>query len=194
MKIKHKKVSLLASTLITFGSLAGGANAALTLTVNVTDSTFAFSGSATGTPQFFFSDGRIAWSISNVDPGTSVANGSFFYQNDVAFSTDTGTPGGLFHDTQFTANATGNGTVIIELEVSETGSQTLTGNNAFQSYNGLGASKSLLESLNGATMSATGGHGMGDLTVQVITTPEPSSALLLGLGGLGFLVRRKRAH
>lgn len=188
MKFTKSLIAAASALVLTLGQSHG----ALTLTVNTADSTFAFSGSETGTPQFFFSDGRIAWSISNISPGFMEPNGSFFYQNDVAFSTNVGTPGGLFHDTQFTANSTNGGTVIIELEVSETGSQTLTGNNVFQSYSGLGASGALLALLDGSTLSAIDGHGFGGLNVQVINVPEPSSMLLLSLGCFGVVLRRSR--
>ena len=36
-------------------------------------------------------------------------------------------------------------------------------------------------------------HGISGDTISFVAVPEPSSALLVGLGGIGLLVRRRRA-
>ena len=44
------------------------------------------------------------------------------------------------------------------------------------------------------TWDSTGGAGGNSITVDNVSlVPEPSSALLLGLAGLGFISRRRRA-
>lgn len=208
MKLKHSAVATHAATLITFGSLTGGANAALitvnglnTQRIDITYSSFpdftwefindSFGGSyifATGlgyTSQeaSFTLGGPPAQTFSSttgLNLNELESNAYTFWNASSGFSE--GLPGnGIYYvsggfntnaNSSFTtAQLAANSHLVMKVQVSEIFSE-----NRFLGY------------------VYDDGQQAVDFTtaVSLLSVPEPSSALLLGLGSLGIIMRRRR--
>ncbi len=197
MKTKHNTLATLAATLITFGSFAGGVNAATIFSFSFTDNTPA--------PLVLSSDG-IDLRLSNptgLDGSTQDLRNAL---GGLAFS-DTVTHGQielLFgQDVRLVsfvvsnAESDGNGdffnlnqgmTTSLNNPVDQLG--TFTFNNSGNIY--LANTPIILQTgdlIEGRT-SEPEAWSISSLTVQAI--PEPSSAFLIGVGVFGFAARRRR--
>ena len=224
MKIRQKKVASLAATLITFGSLAGGANGAV-LTFDIDGLT-----DSLGVDQ------------SYGDRITTTTSGSFTYGSAEGFTPNVEVSYGD-NDPSFWTAGYGNLTNVLYDETDVTGFITISfvadpgfevvlhgfdlatfsGSDDTIDLVGVGVaplSSSLFEDTN-AVISATtstvynfltplqdselvitidarniGGLsdniGIDNITFSQVAIPEPSSALLLGLGALGIVARRRR--
>ena len=204
MKNTLKSVRTLAATLITFGSLAGGANAALV--INFSDAGGGAMGySITGTftainsaPDLGNHFADVIWQdvgdykddsqnetfatfpsvaiFTNLSGGANVRLDAFYLDND---------GGGVSDD--FGLNWTGSFVAGDDYSISSSGTLTLPAGQSFANYTvgALNLTNPLLEY-------GTTPINANDITVTIGAIPEPSSALLLGLGGLGLAARRKR--
>lgn len=193
-----RKLATLAATLTTFGSLAGGANAAITfesigsnqyranfdpITFNVTTNTSAFYISF---EDFFTtSSGSFGSAISgdfsySLNGASSVTVNHTSSSGTVSFS-----PGGITDANDLYFNFSGGPLVDIGDTIS------ISGNNLVFSTASIGGIP------NSGTFNATLANSAftaisNDVAVSLVSVPEPSSTLLLGLGALGFVFRRKR--
>jgi hypothetical protein len=197
MKLKHNKVATLAATLITFGSLAGGANAAITfsgdlvagLTVSVSSSVnFTVDQNAGGlgtiylgfqdvytSDQTFDNQSTIVQPITlTLNGGTPVSANSFLHSNVLGEVS----PRDFYVGFDFSGQSVSVGDTFV------LSSGTATSNPNFDIPDAVGATVELdlFNSNNGNTLTSG----------AIVSVPEPSSAILLGLGALGVLVRRKR--
>jgi len=188
MKIKHTKVAALASTLITFGSLTGGAEAAVIINFEelgggviattsgsiVVPNTFAnnFSGTvnATDPDTFLYATG----SVDRYTGGTNPSVGPTIQAN-----TASGSTFGFDVSSFYVAASTPVGS-------SYTPNTTWTWTSADLASIGLGSLDST------PTLAFTTSEG-DTISFTATTVPEPSSAFLLGLGALGLVSRRKRS-
>ena len=112
MKLKHTKVATLAATLITFGSLAGGANAAVTVTT---------SGSGSG--------GDISITFSAVDflATSNFTGGSL----GLAFDEALPDSGNDFGNGNFSGPSLGGGAITFYADSGFTGAAALTANDPY---------------------------------------------------------------
>jgi len=211
MKLKHKKVATLAATLITLGSLAGGANAAV---ITYTDRSAFEAALSTSTLLDF--EGLAAGLATNL--GTSISFGDLTYANSGAVWSTAfhGAPTiqvGDQNDQNTVISLTagydglgmdlgllfGAGFISVELRdvtnnliysdtLSVTDNDNL-GTPATTFFGFINDSGDI-----GSLTLLSGGFPTTDNVIfgSAATVPEPSSALLLGLGALGFVSRRKR--
>ena len=184
MKLKHTKVATLTATLIAFGSLAGGANAALTLSINTANQTFYLTGT----------DDVVANRLGFV--AYQFAHGSTSTFTDLTGNASTVTISlGSFDGNEVWLNFSGDSNW--DLAFSTTNDDrafTITGGGAVNavSYAGLGDSIVPFEASIGVASGVYPAGTSQDPINVVAAVPEPSSALLLGIGALGFVTRRKR--
>ena len=195
MKITTHKVATLAATLITYGALAGGANAVLTitdLTVSPTGATISISGvvDAGFTPGVSESDVAFVgaatfdnWILAEAVLVSEI-NGLAATSNLVYTNTNVPIANNFGSDWfRFASPGAWSGGEIIDYTASFTGSfdisQAPPTALIVQGYSDLG------------NLIATGGEA-GSGTVS--TVPEPSSAFLTAFGILGFAARRRRTR
>ncbi|MDB4300810.1 PEP-CTERM sorting domain-containing protein [bacterium] len=190
MKLKQTKVATLAATLITFGSLAGGANAALTITnfdLQSTSISFDISGTiegpapSEGLSYLFFVD----------------ANGNGDY-DDAPFQTPT-----IAQNIAVNGSTPAVSSMWIENADITEDRITLHNDSLWNVGDVLSGSFSASWASPIDTAPLTNGMEVrwgrnkgtalqGTLQGTASAVPEPSSALLLGLSTLGVVARRKR--
>lgn len=183
MKLKHTKVATLAATLITFGSLAGGANAAVT--VHLSD------GGSGSTNMSISASGTViavnSWFV--YETLTPTFHGTANYDNIVIADIPTGAGSPPLNRLRIRDNfASGS---YFQLW---TGSPSVNSPFDLSSMNGTYNVPVDFSLLNEGTWTLTYSSGMdvGEVNLTVGAVPEPSSTLLLGLGALAIVVRRKR--
>ena len=161
-------------------------NADLVLQVNPVDKTFALTGSDIVTPEMGGSgDPTFGWWSGTIDPSIGTSTSSILFDNDVAFTTNVGTPGSGGYDTLLTFN---DKSINLFLRTSTLSEQTITGTGVPQSYTGLTAiAETKLEALDGTAWVPALGSGQQSLSIS--TVPEPSAFACLGLIGLVTLGR-----
>jgi hypothetical protein len=198
MKHTLKSVRALAATLITFGSLAGWANGALTIHVSdagAGQTQFQLSGSATaissnyldnelwlhnqdwvsyptgGVGYYDFTSG--AFTITTTQNGTQ--NGTRIYYNaNFGFGLDVGGPeSAISISTGDTVSWAGTFTIQVDFSNWESAAYN---NPTFDIFGNGSETVTFSESV----------------LVTTSAVPEPSSALLFGLGALGLATRRRR--
>ncbi|MEN8694594.1 MAG: PEP-CTERM sorting domain-containing protein [Akkermansiaceae bacterium] len=197
MKIQNTKLATLSATLITFGSLAGGANAALTISNwNKTATTLSFD--LTGT-------------ITDNNPGSSQQNRLFIGVSGVSIGGDI-----VSSDTDGVAIENGGSTfatiypIIFNgfggsdndvLQIATAGAPTYNGAvysvgdtfNYSISFTGLSNGLSVVDEPTiswGRTSYTDAPEAAHNADGSAV--PEPSSVILLNLGVLGMIARRKR--
>jgi hypothetical protein len=201
MKHTLKSVRSLAATLITFGSLAGGANAALSLvfsqdlttsqtTVTLTATSFTVAGLATTTTN------PIGGSSTFMRPLSGVV--AFSGPTDMSFSAATT----LYIIPSYNFGTGGNDTVASQLSPSNPflfigagaiglfpghESDDISNFVGTATYSGDFAAKGISPTPQTITFS----NGQ-ELAISFQTVPEPSAAILVGLGALGLLAKRRR--
>ena len=205
LKMKHKlEVSSLAATIITLGSLAGGANAAVTLTVNplstggvqivasgsldASNFTWAEDVNQTSAPQWSFFGGFAAGS-----QGVSER----FANSAVGYSAPSGALGGDQFYESVDLGSFGNGLLLTSFGFSVYGS-AVTDDGLPPASNIFNFDFKIIDSdgdfaVYGDT-TFWGGGGTGEtvsFSSDPTVVPEPSSVLLLGLTSLGLLTRRR---
>ena len=192
MKHALKSATTLVATLITVGSFAGGANAA-TLTfgdsqvfpaAGYTESGFVVT--ATSSSNAIFApgiDGIFSSHFLTFDaPNTAITISSASSEVFSFTSTDLGlsfTSGAVA-----SADVTFLGTLATGGTVSQTFFNVTTLQNVQLNWDGLTS----------LTVSGTADPGLDNMVFNGSAVPEPSSALLLGLGAFGLVSRRRRSH
>ena len=197
-----KKVATLAATLITFGSLAGGANAALVL--NISDagggqSRFELSGTTTVAAYNGANNNGVWFHPAHwdsliglgVDGSQTIVSGSA-----TVTTTQSGTR--AVSDVWIDNSGSSAGRLGIrlsgeEFDVDNVG-DTVSWSGDFVidtdfSIFSTGSFNSAVTSVNTATDTWTASE---NIVIQASSIPEPSSAILLGVGVLGFATRRRR--
>jgi hypothetical protein len=201
-KMKHtlKSVRTLAATLITFGSLAGGANAAV-VSFNVSQ-TF-----TQGTGQSDLAATTVSIGSAGsfvVDPGSSGEYLDFDFTVGGAFASTGISPAGYPWMRSFDAGETitvsldfntSNWTTILDGGV--TTSPWDSSHNGFIGFRANGGELGYISydfsrssGLSTITLNEGAFESIAGQSISII--PEPSSAFLLGLGALAVLVRRRR--
>jgi hypothetical protein len=185
--MKRKILLALVTTVALSLYFARSASAQLFLNVDTQLQQYYLSGTATGTPLFDpeFGEGTIFW-----DNGQPVNGGFTNFLSLAAFSVTGNTAN------SFTMFLHGNGDINGALDLSSGGATTLTGNpNVTFSYGGWApALIAELESkaLSGETVNVTEGSATFGLVFTTAAVPEPSSALLILIGGAGAAIWRGR--
>ncbi len=196
MNLKHTKVANLAAALITFISLAGGANAAILLTItdDGTDLTMTATGSYdftavgdNGTDQALganagvlptTSGGLYGWEVTEATISFTVSYSGALTGTSNVFPADSiTTTNPFFFDSSRSVIRFTEGTPLLG-----TVNETAVFNSITLASLGMVAGESV--SVTWAGDSAT--------IQTVASVPEPSSAILLGLGALGVAVHRRR--
>jgi hypothetical protein len=199
MKNELKSVRALAATLITFGSLAGGANGAITLSIyqdgskvsmsttgGLVDTTGLTTTTTGGIPN------TILHGVANA-VGFQQSNNSLLRFNGASLSTT----GGFSYGVGGSSSAlfTGSYNMIALQNVGSgslyLGTGAITGLNSVSAVTATTVADATLAGLGfveGSSLTMT--WGADSVTVQVV--PEPSSAALLSLGCFGLVFRRSR--
>ena len=184
MKYTLKSVRTLAATLITFGSLAGEANAVVNITMEVIDvandiAEFTITGDYSGVTAASFNDNRLYALYDTPDTG-------FTKNSSLSSNTMTASNGGnLVSVSQHSSN----GQFLFEFASPLSTSETFSGSVIADFNSDIFPITDFNPvhvqwGLNGASQPVVG-------SFQVV--PEPStSALVLGLCAFGFLARRRR--
>lgn len=168
-------------TLGAIGFAQTDARAALVLEVNPAAMTYRVTGSQSLTP--FFGDDSDFSQWTNYSG--ALAPVSLF---DGSFATASPDPLTLTRLRLFD----GGTDLIVDWGVSDVGPQTVTGNGLVLSYAGASPTqKAYLQSIIGQSLEPVFGHE-GD-PIAIVGVPEPASAMLLSLGGMILLRRRRRA-
>lgn len=189
-------MATLATTLITFGSLAGGANGAITVTYEQVGGDVVLNYSGTFDIDGFSPGGFTVSSISSSGSDDRFRNFQGEFSRILSAGTIAQVAGGSngFFTNDFVtipASATSGDTFAIEIEngfvyapSGYTAGQNISGSATFsgQTIAGLGLVDSSFDIGAGGTVSFSSASAI----------PEPSSAFLLGVGALGFVSRRKR--
>jgi hypothetical protein len=197
MKHRLKSVSTLAATLITFGSLAGGANGAVVFTADGGDLVANIS-----TP--------ISWTIDG-SQGALVLYGIAFKDASSGVVSPANSPGGgtstLTIDSQTNSNISSGrpGDLSVANITSTTawmlygftpdvavdiGDQVTLSAGTIVWQGSAGQLANMVTPFTGEVFLFNGSTGTA--IGSVVTVPEPSSSLLLGLGVLGVVIRRRR--
>ncbi|MDB4499232.1 PEP-CTERM sorting domain-containing protein [Akkermansiaceae bacterium] len=222
MKITLKSVRALAATLLTFGSLAGGANAAVTIDVegvpgssvttwtfsgsydiflfdgDPSDGQFSFNGAQQiGEPNYYRGGAGGDWSgeiasdanLNNADVGMTILTARATGSSSGAHFID-----GLVIDSDGADGGDDFGWYIAgDLEAFET--LTLSGTSeAPIDITKFGEGATLIQNTgdNFSINNSSDTDNKGIITLNFTAIPEPSSALLIGVGALSILVRRRR--
>lgn len=178
-------------------SMSQRAEADLILVLDTTNKEFAFTGSATGTPQSVAGGGFTTWNLNGLG-GSGSGPTDIFLNNDVAWSTNVGTPGlpAFALDTRLTSSTDNGGEIFLAFGSSTADAQTFTGTGVFSSYGSMSAgSQARLEGHIGQTLPSISGTGFGGVHIQaaaVAAVPEPSSFAFLSLGCVGVILHRRR--
>ena len=194
----QRKVATLAATLITFGSLAGGANGAITL--NITDN---------GTDLIMTASGSFDLTNAPAKASTSGLGANALVAPPLdAYGWETGAGTSTHYDVTFSGSLAGTAnafpadftTVTVPFWVDFDQALLVFQNgvvngsvNESATFNGITLSD--LGMIGGESVTASWGLASIDeqITINVGSAiPEPSSALLLGLGALSFAARRRR--
>lgn len=218
MKLKYTKVAPLVAALITFGSLVVGVNAAtpvvlsptavinntignfgagfsdaLTIDQSGLSSTFT-SGSddfddfiSTNPTHTDFSEGFWFGPDGTITGVIDYSLGGMFNLDRIALWKDIDNDGTLNQFTVFTADNSGfsGATNVGTFNLSDF-------TDAAQVFDIVDSHAEFLRIELVTTHGSTNFTGFGEIVVSATPIPEPSSALLLGLGALGMVVRRKR--
>ena len=201
MKLKYTKVATLAATLIIFGSLAGGANAAVIIGVTASTDMGEFrpisnitNGSGLTGLQHLNGDPFIDFATSMWQSAAGNPTGNVTFDLGGSFTVQSTR---IWNHNHFLGNS------VMGLDIaSSTDGVVFTPINSFVLSQGTGVDDYVGESLSLGGVTAShirflitsnyGGSVTGLSEVQFSTVPEPSSALLVGLSALGLAVARRR--
>ncbi|GAA5496736.1 hypothetical protein Rhal01_02921 [Rubritalea halochordaticola] len=185
---------------ISSGSVTGFDNAAigtfdngdsLTITGDASISGDYFNTNTTGTPLVTLESGSMSFSSSNAFRSTSGFNGTINFTGLAGSATIsqtdlTGTSNQALAG-KISANSGTTSYFSIDGIMATTGGVVYDGTN-------LGAINTALasNSINGKYFEITEAAGVQTLNLRSSSVPEPSSTALIGLAGLGFIIRRRR--
>jgi len=196
MKLKKTKVSALTITLIKFGLLSGGANAAIIYNEAIDGEISSVSTTPTSLGSLSLGQSDIIGQIgSGARDYFTFTVGSGLILDSITLVSGTGTNHFFGIDDQSTFND-GGGFLIGALfsgAVTESPDflDTFSGGGAF---GGSGVSESNLPAGDYTILLNETVAGSFDYQLRLTSVPEPSSVLILGLGVLGFIGRRRRAY
>lgn len=200
MKHKLKSMPALAALLITFGSIAGEANAAIVLSItelgddlvitssgSIDTSGFVFQ-NTNNTVDFFRPATQQLISRENPIPSSMFVSSAFSVSVPI-FGSSSGTLGdGLFSNTTGAMSGLGFGPSSLYLPIGYLSGSSLSGTAIFvnQSFAtmGLTSGLSFVGTLNNTAAET--------VTVTIGQVPETSQALLFGFGALGVMAHRRR--
>lgn len=194
MKIQTRVNATLAATLITFGALVGGANAAIVMTI--TDDGTDLTMTATGSYDFSAVGDNGTDKVFGVNAGVTPTLGGYGWET---------TANTLSLTVSYSGSLTGSSNAFPATSVTTTNPFYFdTGGSVIRFAAGAPLTGTVNETaiFAGVTLASLGmvaGESVsvtwtGDsATIQTTTpVPEPSSSLLFGLGALGLVVRRRR--
>ncbi|MDB4618197.1 PEP-CTERM sorting domain-containing protein [Akkermansiaceae bacterium] len=205
MKTTHKAVAPLAATFITFGSLVGGANAAVTfsqsgdeITMSVTDQSYMVVRTQLTTTVFVTFANVFPTGESGVSD-TARVGGSLSYSINGGPSTIAPWLNGGWQYRAEPRSGWSTKDAFFAMEVAIgtfTDGDTVTFNGYLTVDTTLDPNAIMPSDLTPRLVLTTFWDRLGFMSELTSTpfnvAPEPSSALLLGLGGFGFAVRRRR--
>ena len=215
MNNKLKSVRTLAATLITFGSLAGGANAAITIDINRASGAVVVSGQLTlfdvtgtsNTKEFRLPDADGNWNYGTYGSGAvsappstnptlqfSFPSGSVTWSIMDVSNSNTQLLSGALEELSLWVSPSLIGALEGSLDSGAYDSSVDAGD-LFSVNGGFTATPAQITQL---SILPDGAHAVpynGDqLILNLTSIPEPSSALLLGLGALSLGARRRRTN